>query len=80
MVRSLLEPGDVDLNLKCRHGRILLWRTAYGGDVVVVSLLLQWDDVDLDFKNLFSQTPLSVAARNRHGAVTTLLLDHETRS
>ncbi|KAL7804902.1 ankyrin repeat-containing domain protein [Trichoderma aethiopicum] len=74
VVELLLKQAGIRADGIGREGTPL-WIAAYKGHVNIVKMLLESDDVDINFRSSYSgQTPLSKAAEKGHKAVVDLLL------
>jgi ankyrin repeat protein len=63
---------------KDSYGRTPLSWAAWGGHEAVVKVLVEWEDVEADSKDvIYSQTPLSWAAAQGHEAVVKVLVERE---
>ena len=62
---------------KSKHVRTPLWVAAKSGDVALVKLLVERDDVEADSKDDDDQTPLWIAASRGHAEVVKLLVERD---
>ncbi|KAL8393686.1 hypothetical protein RB595_003429 [Gaeumannomyces hyphopodioides] len=75
IVQSLLDTGQLDLDMKDERGRSLAHQAAAEGHISLLQFLLDSGKVDVNAKAKWGYTPLLYAVKKGHQTIVQLLLD-----
>jgi ankyrin repeat protein len=75
VVKLLLEPGKVEVNIRDKGGRTPLWWAAQRGHGAIVKLLLETGKAEVNIRDRKDRMPLLCAAQGGHETVIKLLLE-----